>query len=355
MIERLIGKVIQSLGGGERTTRSPAEATARESATLGLGLALCAGGLLACASALRRRPTARRRRLRRRAAAAGSADADSDPLQGFNRAMFWFNDRGARPRTSTARLAHGWIFITPQTVRTHIEQFFDNLNFPGYFVQPLLQGDPKQSGVALGALRDQHRPWASRASSIRRDHYLGLQRRPEDMGQTFGVWGIPPGPFLVLPLIAPTTTVRDFVGWPVDCVLNVGDSYFWPWFAPYGETFVRDINRRALADDELTPAREAAFDWYSAARDSYLQRREAGIRNDEGKPRKGRAMTCTRSTRAKSSRSSALARAAPARCSRRRLGARRRRRRRRQGLAADHRRRGARHPERQVARPPTRG
>ena len=93
------------------------------------------------------------------------------------------------------------------------------------------------------------------------------------MGQTFGVWGIPPGPFLVVPLIAPTTTVRDFIGFPVDCVLNVGDSYCWPWLAPYGETLVRDVNRRALADPNLNAARDAAVDFYSSARDFYLQRR----------------------------------------------------------------------------------
>ena len=209
-----------------------------------------------------------------------TAAVDSDPWQGFNRSMFWVNDR-VLDRFIYAPLAHGWIYITPLTVRTHIDQFFDNLNFPGYFVQPLLQGDPKQSGVALGRFAINTTVGVAGIFDPA-NHYLGLARRPEDMGQTFGVWGIPPGPYVVLPLIAPTSTLRDIAGLPIDWILNVGDSYFWPWFAPYGETMIRDINRRALFDADLTAAREAAFDWYSAARDAYLQRREDAIRNRNG-------------------------------------------------------------------------
>jgi phospholipid-binding lipoprotein MlaA len=211
------------------------------------------------------------------APAAAEVGPDTDPFQPFNRTMFWVNDR-VLDRFIYGPGAHGWMWITPLTVRTHMEQFFDNLNFPGYFVQPILQGDPHQSGVALARFVIN--------SSIGlagifdpADAHFGLKARPEDMGQTFGVWGIPPGPFLVLPLIAPTTTVRDFAGFPIDQILNIGDTYFWSWWAPYGETFLRDINRRALGDDFLTSGREAAYDWYSSARDAYLQRREAAVRN----------------------------------------------------------------------------
>jgi phospholipid-binding lipoprotein MlaA len=213
------------------------------------------------------------------------ADAATDPWQGFNRAMFWVNN-DVLDGWIYGPLAHGWIYITPLTVRTHVEQFFDNLNFPGYFIQPLLQGDPKQSGVALGRFAINTTVGVAGIFDPA-NHYLGLKRRPEDMGQTFGVWGIPPGPFLVLPLIAPATTLRDFVGFPVDCVLNVGDSYCWPWLAPYGETMLRDVNRRALADANLNAARDAAVDFYSSARDFYLQRRALEIRNGAEQPTEG--------------------------------------------------------------------
>ncbi|MFI5314506.1 MAG: VacJ family lipoprotein [Myxococcota bacterium] len=240
-----------------------------------LAAALAASALLACATAPAPAPAVGPAD---GSAVAPPAPADNiDPLQGFNRAMFWFDDR-VLDRFFYAPLAHGWSAITPLTLRTHLEQFFDNLNFPGYFVQPLLQGDPKQSGVALSRFAINTTVGIAGIFDPA-NHYLGLARRPEDMGQTFGVWGIPPGPYLVLPLIAPASCVRDVVGMPIDWILNVGDGYFWPWFAPYGETIVRDVNRRALVDENLTAAREAAVDWYSSARDLYLQHREREIRN----------------------------------------------------------------------------
>ena len=241
-----------------------------------LGLALCAGGLLACASTSAPPSTA----ASPTPPAPAPAPVESDPLQGWNRSMFWFNDQVA-DRFVLAPAAHVWMAITAPTVRTHLEQFFDNLNFPGYFVQPILQGDPHQSAVALARFIINSSMGVAGVFDPADAHFQ-LKRRKEDMGQTFGVWGIPPGPFLVLPVLEPATCVRDFAGWPVDQILNVGDTYFWSWFAPYGETALRDVNRRALADEQLTSLREASLDFYAAARDAYFKRREVAIRNGLG-------------------------------------------------------------------------
>ena len=245
-----------------------------------LGLALCAGGLLACASTLP--PSSATPGLPPDGAAEPAAAAEppagrSDPLQGWNRTMFWFNDQVA-DRYVLGPAAHVWMAITAPTVRTHVEQFFDNLNFPGYFVQPALQGDPHQSAVALARFIINSSIGVAGVFDPA-DAHFHLAKRKEDMGQTFGVWGIPPGPFLVLPVIEPATCVRDFAGWPVDQILNVGDTYFWSWFAPYGETALRDVNRRALADEQLNSLREASLDFYAAARDAYFKRREVAVRN----------------------------------------------------------------------------
>jgi phospholipid-binding lipoprotein MlaA len=206
-----------------------------------------------------------------------SQNAVYDPFQPFNRAMFWFNTDVADAYVY-GPLAHGWMFITPLTLRIHLEQFVDNLNSPGYVVYPLIQGDPKQSGIALARFGINTTVGLAGIFDPA-DHYLHLHARREDMGQTLGVWGMTPGPYIVLPILAPRSTLRDIVGMPFDWLLNVGDGYFWPLFAPYGETMLRDINRRALVDADLKAAREAAVDWYSSARDLYLQARERDIRN----------------------------------------------------------------------------
>jgi phospholipid-binding lipoprotein MlaA len=209
-----------------------------------------------------------------------------DPWRGFNHAMFTVNDQ--IDVWLLGPVAQGWSFVTPETVRVHIEQFFDNLNFPGYFVQPLLQGDPKQSGVALARF-GMNTTVGLAGFFDPASHWLGLQRRPEDMGQTFGVWGSAPGPYLVLPVVLPASSVRDASGFPVDAVLNVGDSPLISWVVPalWPVTLVRTVNRRALADKDLRELRAASFDWYAAVRDGYLQRREVLIRNDRDGAKEG--------------------------------------------------------------------
>jgi phospholipid-binding lipoprotein MlaA len=204
-------------------------------------------------------------------------DAPYDPFQPFNRAMFWFNS-DVLDAYVYGPLAHGWMFITPLTVRTHLEQFVDNLNAPGYVIYPLIQGDPKQSGVALARFGINTTAGVAGIFDPA-DYYLHLHARREDMGQTLGVWGMTPGPYIVLPVVAPRSCARDLVGMPFDWLLNVGDGYFWPLFAPYGETMLRDINRRALVDADLKAARDAAVDWYVSARDLYFAARERDIRN----------------------------------------------------------------------------
>ncbi len=213
---------------------------------------------------------------------------DPDPWQPFNHAMFSVND--ALDRWLIGPVAQGWTFVTPETVRVHIEQFFDNLNFPGYFVQPLLQGDPKQASVALARF-GVNTTVGLAGFFDPANHWLGLPRRPEDTGQTFGVWGSGPGPYLVLPVLLPASDVRDASGYPFDAVLNIGDSPLISYAVPalWPATLLRAINRRALADRDLRELRAASFDWYAAVRDAYLQRREVQISNDRDQGREAQS------------------------------------------------------------------
>jgi phospholipid-binding lipoprotein MlaA len=203
---------------------------------------------------------------------------DHDPWQGFNRRTFAVND--AIDRFFFEPLATGWSWVTPEYFRVRLRQFFRNLNFPGYFLNPLLQGDPRQSGVALG------RFVLNTTIGIvgffdPADHHFGLEEREEDFGQTLAVWGTPPGPYIVLPVLtAPGSTSRDLSALPIDSVLNVGDSILLGFLVP-GVTIVRGVNQRALVLEEVREARDAAFDWYVFTRNAYLQRRLELIYNGE--------------------------------------------------------------------------
>jgi ABC-type transporter lipoprotein component MlaA len=180
-----------------------------------------------------------------------------DPWRPFNHAMFTVND--SLDRWLIGPVAQGWSFVTPETVRVHIEQFFDNLNFPGYFVQPLLQGDPKQSGVALARFGVNSTVGLAGFFDPA-NHWLWLSRRPEDTGQTFGVWGSGPGPFLVLPVVLPVSDVRDAAGYPFDAFECRGllISYVVPRWP--GATSI--AGRSWIGTCEL----RQVFRWYAAVR-----------------------------------------------------------------------------------------
>src|SRR5262249_50907174 len=110
----------------------------------------------------------------------------------------------------------------------------------------------------------------------------GLVATEEDFGQTLGRWGVPPGPYLVVPVLG-SSTLRDVTRYPVDGFISgVG-------FTGYGTLFscayvVESVNVRALNLDTVQRAKEASVDFYSAVRNLYLQRRRALINDSNDIP-----------------------------------------------------------------------
>jgi phospholipid-binding lipoprotein MlaA len=105
---------------------------------------------------------------------------------------------------------------------------------------------------------------------------FGIEQSDEDMGQTFGVWGSPPGPFLVLPFLPPLT-VRDGIGFLIDTAMTPY-IYFIPWYASIGGNVTNVVNERSLNLDTFERVAESTIDLYSAVRNAHLQRRAAAIR-----------------------------------------------------------------------------
>ena len=209
--------------------------------------------------------------------AGGAQAAEGDPWEPFNRPVFWFNDR-VLDRQVFEPLAIGWEFVTPRTLRVHLGQLFANLRFPLRFVNDLLQADVRQAGVELGrftvnstvgvgGIFDPATGW-------------GLEQRDEDFGQTFGVWGVPPGPYLQLPLLG-FGSPRDSFGSLLDTVLG-GIPDLLIGF-PVVNTTDR-INSRAQLLQEVRDARAASLDYYSATRDEYVRRRQTLVDNTADEP-----------------------------------------------------------------------
>jgi phospholipid-binding lipoprotein MlaA len=191
-----------------------------------------------------------------------------DPLERWNRGVQKVND--ALDRAVLRPVASRYQRHVPRAVRTGIGNVLSHLAFPTTIANDLLQGKFKStaqdigrfalnSTLGLGGLLDP----ASDA---------GLPRNDEDFGQTLGRWGVPAGPYLVLPLLGPST-LRDLPAMAADAQtdlrvqLDIRDRER----AAVGILYVVDRRAALLAAD---PAIDAAFDRYAFIRNAWLQRRE---------------------------------------------------------------------------------
>ena len=199
-----------------------------------------------------------------------------DPWEGMNRGIFAFNE--AADRWVVEPLATAWDFVLPEPVLLGIDNFFDNLSFPRRFTNDLLQGKPRKAGEDLGrflvntsfGVGGLFDPGFTRGWFTRHD---------EDFGQTLGVWGVPDGPYLVLPLLGPSNP-RDTAGLVVDGYLEP-ERYFLPFYASVSLTGISLVNGRALVLEEIRDERAAAFDFYAAVRRAYVQYRANEVRDAE--------------------------------------------------------------------------
>jgi len=209
----------------------------------------------------------------RRASAAEDVGTERDPLECVNRKIFWFNDKV--DVYVLAPVARGWEKVSPHCVRTSVSNFFGNLRFPIVTVNDLLQGKVKDGASDVGrftvnttvgmlGLFDPASGW-------------GLVKHDEDFGQTLGVWGVPPGAYLVLPLLGPSDP-RDAAGFAVDYALSV-TPFFIDEAILWGAQVADTVNARSFVLKQVEDAKASAFDYYVFVRNAYLQRRRALVRD----------------------------------------------------------------------------
>jgi len=194
-----------------------------------------------------------------------------DPWEKFNRNVFAFND--GFDAAILRPVAELWAKL-PDGVRDCFSNAFANLRGPSTAINNTLQGKPAEGLSDLGRFAINTTVGIVGCFDIASK--LGLEQHREDFGQTLGVWGFGPGPYLVIPIFG-ASDVRDAVGiFGVEPFLDLNFYIDYPTIE-YTVFALRIVNERA----ELLPAdrlvREAALDRYTFIRDGYLQRRRSLI------------------------------------------------------------------------------
>lgn len=207
--------------------------------------------------------------------ATGPRANPSDPLEPLNRSIYRFND--ALDRTVLKPVAVAYQESTPELVRKGVGNFFGNLQDAWSFVNNVLQLKGEAAGATLT------RVWVNTLMGLGGvldvAGELRIPRYTEDFGQTLGHWGVGAGPYLVLPLLGPSS-LRDTAALPVDWR---GDPVARHEDIPTRNTLlgVRVVHDRASLLKAEGILERAALDKYAFIRDAYLQSRHNAVYDGE--------------------------------------------------------------------------
>jgi phospholipid-binding lipoprotein MlaA len=210
--------------------------------------------------------------------AAAADERDGDPWQGMNRAVFAFNE--GFDRYVLEPVAIGWDWVAPRAVQTAVGRFFRNIDMPTTAVNNLLQGKPDD--FASDICRFLVNSTVGVAGFFDPATSLGMVEHTEDFGQTLAVWGVPGGPYVVLPFLGPSNP-RDAAGLAADYAMSIA-PFSLDWYITSGVTAIRAVNLRALYLEEVRSARDASLDYYVFMRNAYEQRRQALINDSVSSP-----------------------------------------------------------------------
>jgi phospholipid-binding lipoprotein MlaA len=193
----------------------------------------------------------------------------ADPIEPFNRAMYQFNDKlyfwVLKP------VATGYNKVAPERMRVCVKNFFTNLAFPIRFTSCLLQADFTCTAQETGRFFLNSIWGVAGLFDVASQEGVNLPKQDADLGQTFGVWGIGQGVYIVWPVLGPSSprdtlgTVGEFFLYPV--------SYLNPWYASSGVRTYEIINDTSLRIGDYEALKGAAIDPYIAIRDAYVQYR----------------------------------------------------------------------------------
>jgi phospholipid-binding lipoprotein MlaA len=198
----------------------------------------------------------------------------SDPLETFNRGVFWFNDKLyfylIKP------VARGYRWAVPEPWRIAVQNVFSNLGTPVRFINAGLQGKFSDAGTELARFAINTTIGIGGLFDTAKDHF-DLRKKDEDAGQTLGHYGVGMGFYLVLPVIGPSNP-RDAVGLLVDSRMNLlyyiseGRTY-------WGLRAYDKINDLSIDKDTYEGIKKDALDPYLFVRDAFIQYRRNKVEN----------------------------------------------------------------------------
>jgi phospholipid-binding lipoprotein MlaA len=201
------------------------------------------------------------------------ANEEADPWQGYNRAMFSFND--FVDRYTLKPLAKGYVFVTPRIVRKGVSNVFNNVGEVPTIINGILQGKPGRATKDTGRLLVNTTIGLAGIFDVAQ--HMGLKSGGgEDFGQTLGVWGVKQGPYVVLPFLGPST-LRDVAAKPAD------------WYTDPRAYIDHQRTKNVIFGVYLLDMRAGVLDLerhitgdrYTFVRDAYLQRRQFLITDGE--------------------------------------------------------------------------
>ncbi|MCF8104368.1 MAG: VacJ family lipoprotein [Desulfohalobiaceae bacterium] len=204
----------------------------------------------------------------------GNREDVPDPLEGWNRAVFAFND--SLYICLLQPLAKGYGKVVPREIRQGLDNIFENLRYPIRLINSLFQGKFDRAAKETGSfLLDSTVGMLGLAEVSTEFESLSSPLPEEDTGQTLGKWGVDNGFYIVWPVLGPST-LRDTFGRVGDYFLNPL-TYVNPGILSTGLKAGDRINSQSFNPDEYEELKEGALDPYTAFKDGYLQYREAQV------------------------------------------------------------------------------
>lgn len=204
------------------------------------------------------------------------ASDNRDPVEGLNRAIFKFNE--GIDNVIFKPVAKGYRAVVPAPIDKGVTNFFGNINDVVTMVNNMLQFKFRDGGSDIARVVINSTVGILGLIDVASD--IGFQKHNEDFGQTLGKWGVGNGPYLMLPIVGPST-LRDTVGIAVDN--NVFDPLYKVNHIPTRNSLLltEAIDKRADLLGASNVMEQAALDRYDFLKESYFQKREFDVNDGE--------------------------------------------------------------------------